>query len=158
MLLGAGILFAGVLCCPIPAVTVRPVGGSLPVLAAPAAEGTELRVAWVHTVSNRPVWETFSIDATNRLCLKKMVFDHAGPGLPAHPEEGTMWTYSEGAITVTGYDRCLDRLRIAVSPVAHRLEVGNTRWDLIEAFGEDRLILISVEKIPLLLLLPAKVR
>jgi hypothetical protein len=29
---------------------------------------------------------------------------------------------------------------------------------LIEAFGEDRLILISVEKIPLLLLLPAKVR
>lgn len=123
----------------------------------PVVQGTEFHITWIHTVSNRPVRETFSIDATNRLCLKKMVFDHAGPGLPAYPEEGTTWTPSEGNITVTGYDRCLNRLHMAVSPISHRLEIGDFHWDLIAVFGEDRLTLISVERTPLLVLLLARV-
>jgi hypothetical protein len=123
----------------------------------PVAPGEEFRVTWIHTVSYRPVSETFLIDAESRLCLKEMVFDHEGPGLPAYSENGTTWMAKDGAIIVTGYSRCLERINLGISPIAHRLEVGKSHWDLIEEIGPDRLILVSVERTPLLLIVLAEV-
>jgi hypothetical protein len=118
--------------------------------------GAEFRVTWIHTVSKRPVSETFLIDAESRLCLKEMVFDHEGPGLPANAEDGTAWTLKDGKATVIGYRRCLGRLDLGVSPLGHRVEVGDSRWDLVSDIGPDRLILVSVERTPLLLIFLAE--
>jgi hypothetical protein len=123
----------------------------------PVAPETEFRLTWIHTVSNRPVSETFLIDAESRLCLKEMVFDHEGPGLPAYSENGTTWTPKDGSIIVSGYSRCLERLNLGISPIAHRLEVGNFHWDLVAEIGSDRLILVSIERTPLLLIVLAEV-
>jgi hypothetical protein len=154
---GAGILVAGLLCYPVTALTVRRVGGLFPVRAVPVAPGAECRVTWIHTVSKRSVSETFLIDAENRLCLKEMVFDHEGPGLPSNPENGTAWTLMDGRVIVTGYRRCLERLHLGVSPLGHHLEVGDSFWDLVAELGSDRLILVSVERTPLLLIALAEV-
>lgn len=86
-----------------------------------------------------------------------MVFDHEGPGLPAYSENGTTWTPKDGSIIVSGYSRCLERLNLGISPIAHRLEVGNFHWDLVAEIGSDRLILVSIERTPLLLIVLAEV-
>lgn len=155
--LGAGILIAGLLCFPVTALTVRRVGGWLPFRAVPVAPGAEFKVTWIHTVSRRPVSETFLIDGDSRLCLKEMDFDHTGPGLPTSPEDGTVWTFRDGKVVVTGYSRCLDQLRLGVCPFGHRLDVGGSCWDLVAGIGPDRLILVSVERTPLLFIVLAEV-
>jgi hypothetical protein len=154
---GAGILGVGLLCYPVTALTVRHVGGRFPVRAVPTAPGAEFRVTWIHTVSKRSVSETFLIDAKGRLCLKEMVFDEMGPGLPSYPEDGTAWTLKDGKVMVTGYHRCLERLHLGVSPLGHRLETADSHWDLLAGIGPDRLIIVSVERTPLLLMIFAKV-
>ncbi|MEW6351387.1 MAG: DUF1850 domain-containing protein [Thermodesulfobacteriota bacterium] len=148
----AGILVAGLLCCPVTALTVRQGGCRLPLLAVPAAPGGEFRFTWMHTVSRRPVSEVFLIDAESRLCLKEMVLDHMGPGLPSHSEDGTVWTLKDGKAIVTGYRRCFDRLHLGVSPLGHHLAVGDSHWDLVARIGPDRLIVVSFERTPLLLI------
>lgn len=147
----------GLLFYPVTALTVRQAGGWFPVRAVPVSPGTEFRVTWIHTVSKRPVSETFLIDGESQLCLKEMVFDHMGPGLPSYSEDGTAWTLKDGKAMVTGYRRCLDRLNLGVSPLGHRLEVGDSNWDLVAGIGPDRLILVSVERTPMLLIVLAEV-
>lgn|GEM_PF-2688371 len=158
MLIATGILLAAVLCCPMTALTIRSTAHWLPVHAMLAAPGGELRINWIHTVSNRPVSEVFSVDKENRLCLREMVFDDAGPGLPAYPEDETAWALHDGKIIVTGYDRCFERLHVGVSPIAHCLEMGNAACDLVSTVGPDRLIVIAVEQTPLFLILLARMR
>jgi hypothetical protein len=143
---------------PVSALTIRSSAALLPVLAITAAPEAELRITWIHTVSNRPVSEVYFVDNENRLCLREMVFDEIGPGLPAYPEHGTTWRFGDGKITVTGYNRCFERLYTGVSPIAHRLEAGKAAWDLAATVGSDRLIRISIERTPLILILLSWIR
>ncbi|MDQ1239022.1 MAG: hypothetical protein QG577_1207, partial [Thermodesulfobacteriota bacterium] len=50
-----------------------------------------------------------------------------------------------------------ERLNLGISPIAHRLEVANVHWDLVAEIGPDRLILVSVEPTPLVLVVLAEV-
>lgn len=156
-LLVAAILAAGLLCYPLTALTVRHIVGWFPVWAFPAASGDRFQLTWTHTVSQRLVSEAFFIDSRHRLCLKEMVFDELGPGLPSYSEDGTVWTFKDGKAVVTGYDRCWERLNLGVSPLGHRLEVADSNLDLVAEIGSDRLIIVSVERIPVVLVLLAEV-
>ncbi|MGC8908177.1 MAG: DUF1850 domain-containing protein [Desulfomonilaceae bacterium] len=158
MLAAVCILCGAALVYPVTALTVRPTGGGLPFLARTAAPGDALRIAWIHTVSNRPVSELYAVDKENRLCLREMVFDEIGPGMPAYPEDGTTWRFADGKITATGYNRCFARLHTATSPMPHRIEMRKTVWDLLAKIGPDRLICIAVERIPLILILLTWIR
>jgi len=88
----------------------------------------------------------------------EMVFDHEGPGLPSSPETGTKWRIEDGKVIVTGYSRCLERLHLGVSPFGHRLETSLWDWNLVIGIGSDRLASLTVERIPLILILLAEVR
>lgn len=146
------------LCHPVTALTVRPARWSGLIWAVPAFSGAEFRLAWIHTVSRRAVSERYAIDADGRLCLREMIFDHEGPNLPSGPEEGTAWRIEEGRAIVTGYLRCADRLNLGVCPFGHCLEYGSWDWDLVAGVGPDRLIRVTLERIPLILIVLAEVR
>ena len=147
----------GLLCYPVTSLTVRPAKGWSLLWAVPAYAGADLRFTWIHTVSKRPVSETYTIDTDGSLRLLEMVFDHEGPNLPSSPEQGTTWRIEGNKVIVTGYDLRLERLNLGVSPLGHRMSVGLREWDLVAGIGPDRLTRVTVERIPLVLIVLAEV-
>lgn len=117
-----------------------------------------MRLTWNHSVSKRPVSETFVISADGKLCLKEMVFDHEGPGMPSSPEAQTTWRIEDGKVFVTGYSICLDCLDLGVSPLGHRLHVAGRDMDLKAEIGPDRLVSVAVGRTPAILIVLAEVR
>jgi hypothetical protein len=126
--------------------------------AVPAHAGDDLRFIWTHTVSKRPVSETYSVEKDGSFRLLEMAFDHEGPNLPSSPEQGTAWRIEGNKVTVTGYDLRLERLNFGISPLGHRMSVGQLEWDLVAGVGPDRLTTVTLERIPLALIIVAEVR
>jgi hypothetical protein len=52
----------------------------------PVEVGERFELRHTHSVTRRPVVETFGVDDTPALTLEGMVFDHPGPNLPTGPE------------------------------------------------------------------------
>jgi len=90
--------------------------------------------------------------------LKEMVFDHEGPGMPSSQEGETTWRIEGAQVFVTGYTSCLERLNMGISPFGHHLEIGARKMDLVDEIGPDRLIALTIERTPLILLATAEVR
>lgn len=147
----------GLLCYPVTSLTVRSAKGWSLFWAVPATAGTDLCFTWIHSVSKRPVSETYTIDTDGSLRLLEMAFDHEGPNLPSSPEQGTTWQIDGNKVIVTGYDLRLERLNFGVSPLGHRMAVGLREWDLVAGVGPDRLARVTVERIPLVLIVVAEV-
>ena len=151
--MSAGILTVALLCYPVTALTIRLAGQRSLLWACPASTGGMFSLTWIHSVSKRPVSETYVIRADGRLCLMELVFDHEGPGMPSYPEGGTTWRIEGAKVVVTGYSSCLDRLDLGVSPFGHRLQTGAWDMNLVSGIGPDRLVSMAIERIPLILLL-----
>lgn len=152
-----GILAVGLLCYPVTSLTVRPAKGWGLFWAVPACAGTDVRFTWIHTVSRRPVSETYTIGMDGSLRLLEMAFDHEGPNLPSSPEQGTAWRIEGTKVIVTGYDLHLEQLNLGVSPLGLRMSVGLRECDLVAGVGPDRLARVTVERIPLVLIVIAEV-
>jgi hypothetical protein len=145
------------MCYPVNSLTVRPAKGWGLLWAVPAYAGMHLGFTWIHTVSKRPVCETYTIEPDGSLRLLEMVFDHEGPNLPSTQEQGTTWRIEHNKVIVTGYELHLDGLNFGVSPLGHRISVGRLEWDLVAGFDPDRLARVTVERIPLGLVVLAEV-
>jgi hypothetical protein len=155
---GAGILTLALLCYPVKALTVRSAGEKRLFWAVSASTGTQFRLTWIHSVSKTPVSETFTVSADAKLCLKEMVFEEEGPGMPSSPEGATTWRIEGGKVFVTGYSSCLDRLDLGISPFGHRLQAGAWDINLTADIGPDRLVSVRIERTPLILIILAEVR
>jgi len=127
---------------------VRPTrtGGLL--WAVPIRSGDQFSLRWTHTVTRRPVAETYTVEPDGRIRLLRMVFDQFGPNLPSEPEQGTVWQVGPTGIIVTGYTENYEQLSLGVGPYDHRLAVGSQELDLVAGVGPDRLIRIDVERQP----------
>ncbi len=155
---GAGVLALALSCYPVTALTIRAAGEKGLLRAVPASTGTLFRLTWIHSVSKRPVAETYVVTADAKLCLTEMVFDHQGPGMPSCPEQGTTWRIKGGKVFVTGYSSCLDRLDIGISRFGHRLQAGTWDINLTAEIGPDRLVSVRTERTLLILIILAEVR
>lgn len=155
---GAAALAVALTFIPVQAVTVRPARGGGLYWAAPAQAGTAFVLTWTHTVSRRPVTETYRVESDRRLCLQEMVFDHEGPNLPSAPEGSTVWRIENGKVHVTNYDLCLDRLNLGVAPFSHQLAVGARTWNMLAGVGPDRLVVLRAETEPWIMLMFTEVR
>jgi hypothetical protein len=140
------------------ALTVRPARGTGLLWAVPAPAGTAFTLTWTHTVTRRPIIETYTVEPDRRLCIREMVYDQFGPNLPAGPEEGTTWRIEGNAAHVTGYNLCLEQLNLGVAPMGHHLQVGRRDWDMMAGAGPDRLVRVAAEREPLILLILTEVR
>ncbi|HWI60858.1 MAG TPA: DUF1850 domain-containing protein [Symbiobacteriaceae bacterium] len=146
--MGAAALAVALLCYPLQALTVRPARSGGLLWAAPIRPGDQFSLRWTHTVTRRPVAETYTVEPDGRIRLVQMVFDQFGPNLPSGPENGTVWAVGPEGITVTGYTERYESLSLGVGPYDHWLHAGTRKLDLVTGVGPDRLIRIHVERQP----------
>ncbi|MGE5673549.1 MAG: DUF1850 domain-containing protein [Mycobacterium leprae] len=141
---------------PVQALAVSPARGWGLLWAVPVSAGARFQLNWIHTVTRRPITETYEIELDGRLHLVEMVFDQYGPNLPAGPEEGTTWRIERDRWVVTGYSLRTTTLNLGVGPFGHALEVAGHRWDMLAGAGADRLVRLEVKRVPIGLILLAE--
>jgi hypothetical protein len=84
--------------------------------------GERFELHHTHSVTRRPVVETFGVDDTPALTLEGMVFDHPGPNLPTGPErfgdQLTSFTTADGVYRVDHHGYPIGRVTIRVGTPA----------------------------------------
>jgi hypothetical protein len=100
--------------------------------------GEMFRMRHTHSVTRRPVFETFSVTAEG-IAMEELWFDDFGPNLPAGPEDigGTRTTFliENGAFRVLHHGRLLPTvpLRVGSPSVEHVLTFADgTRLRLLD--------------------------
>ncbi|NLT94606.1 MAG: DUF1850 domain-containing protein [Clostridia bacterium] len=83
----------------------------------PAKVGDCFDIQWTHSVTLRPVIETYQLEAPGKISMVKMEFDEFGPNLPAHPEFNQYWIIADGKYTVMGYDLVFERVPVTIGAV-----------------------------------------
>lgn len=107
----------------------------------PMAPGESFELAHTHSVTNRPVVETFSVADPETLALEELWFDEFGPNLPAGPEQlgdHVTFRHEDGAYRVLhhGY-------RIGTVPV----RVGSPAVDHVLTFSDgERVRLLDIAR------------
>ena len=86
------------------------------------AVGERVELRHTHSVTRRPVVETFGVDDSPGLTLEGMVFDHPGPNLPTGPERFgdrmTTFTAVDGVYRVDHHGYPIGRVTIRVGTPA----------------------------------------
>lgn len=74
-------------------------------------------VHWIHSVSRRPVIETYKIENNNQISIHEMIFDSFSANLPARPEYNTKWEFFDDHIRVTNYDVIFDAVPVVIGKI-----------------------------------------
>ncbi|MDK2920441.1 MAG: hypothetical protein PWQ37_3174 [Candidatus Petromonas sp.] len=83
----------------------------------PAKTGEKFDVRWIHSVSRRPVIETYKIEKDLRISIFEMKFDTFSANLPASPDYNTKWEYHKDYIRVYNYDVLFDAVPVVIGKV-----------------------------------------
>lgn len=83
----------------------------------PIDVGDELTIKWTHSVSIRPVYETYLVNEALTFDVKEMIFDTYSANLPARPEGDTKWEFLEDGIRVYNYDLTFDEIPVVIGAV-----------------------------------------
>lgn len=87
------------------------------VLQAKATKGDLFDVYWTHSVSRRPVIETYKIEDDYMISIEQMIFDTFSANLPASPDYDTKWEYTDDYIRVYNYDVEFDAVPVVIGKV-----------------------------------------
>lgn len=110
-------------------------------LTAPVDEGTEVALAYTHSVEKTPVRDVYVVDGTD-LHMVRMEFHSYGAGLPA----GADVERTDDGL-VASFDRTYDRLYVSPGSIAnHTLIVGDDRYDLVELSDGDDVVFSVTER------------
>lgn len=92
----------------------------------------EVTVKWTHSVSIRPVYETYTINDDLKFDVKEMIFDTYSANLPSKPEGNTKWEFRDDSIRVYNYDVEFDEIPIVI---------GAVRANHILLYKDDKIVL-----------------
>jgi hypothetical protein len=92
----------------------------------------EVTVKWTHSVSIRPVYETYTVNKDLKFDVKEMIFDTYSANLPSKPERNTKWEFREDSIRVYNYDLEFDEIPIVI---------GAVRANHILLYKDDKIVL-----------------
>jgi hypothetical protein len=111
------------------------------VFARPMAAGESFQLTHTHSVTKRPVVETFSVADAETLALEELWFDEFGPNLPAGPEQlgdHVTFLHEDGAYRVLHHG-----FRIGTVPV----RVGSPPVDHVLTFADgERVRLLDIAR------------
>ena len=114
----AGLLLVGLPTGTQPMLVLRDADTGMPLHRRAVAVGEHFELHHTHSVTRRPVVETFGVDDTPGLTLEGMVFDHPGPNLPTGPERFgdrmTTFTAADGVYRVDHHGYPIGRVTIRV--------------------------------------------
>ena len=87
------------------------------VLQSKATIGDTFDVYWTHSVSRRPVIETYKIEDDYMISIHEMKFDTFSANLPASPDYNTKWEYTKDYIRVYNYEVEFDAVPVVIGKV-----------------------------------------
>ena len=109
----------------------------------PVEDGSELTLAYTHSVEKTPVEERYVVNGTD-LENDRIVFNSFGAGLPADAD--VTWT-DDGLVATV--DRTYERLYVAPGSIAgHERCVGEDRYDLVDLADGERVVLFVEDGSP----------
>lgn len=82
-----------------------------------AKPGEFFSVKWIHSVSLRPVIETYKIENDLKISIYEMIFDSFSANLPASPDYNTKWEFHDDYIRVYNYDVSFDAVPVVIGKV-----------------------------------------
>lgn len=74
-------------------------------------------VKWTHSVSLRPVIETYKVNDDYTISIEQMIFDSFSANLPASPDYDTIWEFHDEYIRVYNYDVTFDAVPVVIGKV-----------------------------------------
>ena len=113
-----------------------------------AEVGSCFDISWIHSVTLRPVIETYLLEAPGKIPIVKMTFDEFGPNLPAHPEINQYWVIEDGKYNVMGYEIVFDRVPVTIGAVIanHILIYDGKETCLKEVYKPGGYVHIGLQK------------
>ncbi len=105
-------------------------------------------VKWTHSVSLRPVIETYKIENDLNISIYEMIFDTFSANLPASPDYDTIWEYNEDHIRVYNYDVIFDAVPVVIGKVVanHTLYVRDNIIPLKDIYKPGGFVKIRAVK------------
>lgn len=118
----------------------------------PARIGEEFKLTFIHSVTLRPVEETYRVAPDRKLAIVEMVFDDNGPNLPAYPEGSTRWIIEKNRWRVVDYDTLLEEIPLLVAEYVadHTLVVGGRKVSLVKTAGPGQYVKIRAVRTSLI--------
>ncbi|WP_459195542.1 DUF1850 domain-containing protein [Wukongibacter baidiensis] len=114
----------------------------------PVRPEEKFSVKWTHSVSLRPVIETYKIENDLNISIYEMIFDTFSANLPASPDYDTIWEYNDDHIRVYNYDVIFDSVPIVIGKVVanHTLHVRDSVIPLKDIYKPGGFVKIRVVK------------
>lgn len=105
-------------------------------------------VKWTHSVSLRPIIETYKIEKDLSISIYEMIFDSFSANLPSSPDYNTIWEYNDGYIRVYNYDVTFDSLPVVIGKVVanHTLYVKDSIIPLKDVYRPGGFVKIKAVK------------
>lgn len=118
----------------------------------PVQVGEEFKLTFIHSVTLRPVEETYRVTPEHKISIVEMVFDDSGPNLPAFPEGNTRWIMEKNRWRVVDYDTFLEEISLLVAQYVadHTLLVGGRKVSLVKAAGPGQHVKIRAVRTSLI--------
>ncbi len=112
------------------------------------APGQQFSLEFIHSVTLRPVKETYRVEPDATISIVEMEFDSSGPNLPAGPEGSTRWIIEKDRFRVVDYDVRLPEIALAVGQVVanHKLVLNRYNLSLVDIAGPGSYIKIAVRR------------
>lgn len=114
--------------------------------------GDRFSIKWTHSVSKRPVIETYEITRDLKISTYEMIFDSFSANLPSYPEYNQKWEITKDYIRVYNYDRVFEELPVVIGKVIafHKLIYKDKVVSLKDVDEPGGFVKIRVKKMPLI--------
>lgn len=133
----------------VPSVAVRDARTGRLAAALPAGKGDRVRLAYVHSANKGAVLDEFRVGGDGGLVLERSVFASFGAGMSDGLEPGVSMRTTPEGVELTGLNRRVGTLRLAVGRVAgHRLLSGGAEIELVRRASPGSSVAIAYERIP----------
>jgi hypothetical protein len=114
----------------------------------PVKPQEKFSIKWTHSVSLRPVIETYKIEDDLKISIYEMIFDSFSANLPSSPDYNTIWEFNEDHIRVYNYDIIFDAVPVVIGKVVanHTLYLRDNIIPLKDIYKPGGFVKIKVVK------------
>ncbi len=111
----------------------------------PIQNGGEFSVTFVHSVNKTPVTDVYRVRGRGIFVIRTVYYSF-GAGVQSEIQDGQTLEYGEdGSMTVSGFDRRMDKLSYIVGTVSdHVLEIGGRSVGLRGLCGQNTTVRFTV--------------
>ncbi|MFA6508048.1 MAG: DUF1850 domain-containing protein [Treponemataceae bacterium] len=134
----------------VPSITVRVARSGRLAASLPVQKGDIVGLAYIHSANKGAVLDEFQVSGDGSLVLVRSVFQSFGAGMSDGLEPGVSMHLTKKGVELTGLNRKIGTLRMAVGTIAnHRLRAAGREIELARRVGVRTFVKIAYQRISL---------